>query len=168
MIDETKKILDKLNTSLDIQQSSSQLIKFLVQDLLDYAQIKSSGFRKNYREFNIVESIQKVMDIQKMKAESIGIKLSAEYQNIQDASHPDHKYGPMITHDEHRIQQVLLNLQSNALKFTTKGHVKILVSIVDNPESEEVRDLEANPEDVNPLYLKIQVEDTGVGIKPSE
>ena len=41
MIDETKKILDKLNTSLDIQQSSSQLIKFLVQDLLDYAQIKS-------------------------------------------------------------------------------------------------------------------------------
>ena len=50
------------------------------------------------------------MDIQKMKAESIGIKLSAENQNIQDAKHPDKKYRPMITHDEHRIQQVLLNL----------------------------------------------------------
>ena len=43
----------------------------------------------------------------------------------------------MIIHDEHRIKLVLLNLQSNALKFTLKGEIKIIVSILDKLEDED-------------------------------
>ena len=44
----------------------------------------------------------------------------------------DGKHSPMIRTDESRVMQVLLGLQSNALKFTTKGHVKIIVGIVED------------------------------------
>ena len=55
-----------------------------------------------------------------------------------------------IVHDEQRIQQVILNLQSNALKFTDKGFVKILGTISDKDGDS---------------YLQISVIDTGAGIK---
>ena len=65
----------------------------------------------------------------------------------------------MIYHDEQRIQQILLNLQSNALKFTQRGSVTIIVRILDRMEP-----------DINSLneydkYLQIEVKDTGVGIE---
>ena len=59
----------------------------------------------------------------------------------------------MVLHDEKRIQQVLLNLQSNALKFTETGSVVIKAEIKKQDEDE---------------YLKLSVEDTGYGIKPEE
>ena len=51
--------------------------------------------------------------------------------------------------DEQRFKQVLLNLQSNAIKFTKKGGVVIRVSVY-----------EINSE----MFLNVKVEDTGIGI----
>ena len=47
----------------------------------------------------------------------------------------DGKHSPIIRSDESRIMQVLLGLQSNALKFTTNGHVKVIVRILEEGES---------------------------------
>ena len=65
----------------------------------------------------------------------------------------DGKYSPMARSDESRIMQVLLCLQSNALKFTVRGHVKIIVRIVEDQEDQ-----------INNRLVEISVEDTGVGI----
>lgn len=59
----------------------------------------------------------------------------------------------MICSDEQRIMQVLLGLQSNALKFTRTGMVSIHVDIIDEDGAQ---------------YLKIKVIDTGVGIPYEE
>ena len=59
-------------------------------------------------------------------------------------------HSPVMFSDEQRLMQVLLNLQSNALKFTPKGKVEILVSIKDSK------------------LLEISVVDTGVGIKEED
>jgi signal transduction histidine kinase len=104
--------------------------------MLDYAQIRSGKFRKNFSRFNIRKAVQKVLDIQKKQAFERKINLFAEFKNIseneefqqQNASIQD-IHSPMMICDEHRIMQVLLCLQSNALKFTEKGYVKIEVSI---------------------------------------
>lgn len=45
----------------------------MVQDLLDYAQIKAGKFRKNISEFNIRKSVEKVMSIQRLSAQKKGI-----------------------------------------------------------------------------------------------
>ena len=57
-------------------------MSFLVQDLLDYAQIKAGKFRKSMKSFNIKDAVEKVMCIQRMKAHSQDIELKAEYVNI--------------------------------------------------------------------------------------
>ena len=58
-------------------------------------------------------------------------------------------YSPIIETDEQRVMQVLLCLQSNAMKFTTKGGITIQVEII------KIQDQD---------YLEISVIDTGIGI----
>ena len=132
----------------------------MIQDLLDYAQIKAGKFRKKFTTFNIRESIEKVVSIQKLKAESKGLNMPIVFENIAESREAyqrnflsDGKYSPMIRSDESRIMQVLLGLQSNALKFTTKGHVKIRVRIVEDEDGLSDHQL-----------VEISVEDTGIGI----
>jgi signal transduction histidine kinase len=50
--------------------------------------------------------------------------------------------------------QVLLGIQSNAIKFTRKGYVKIIVEIENHSDGDK--------------YLKISVEDSGIGIKKQD
>ena len=153
-------ILDQLENGQNIQEASSELMSSMIQDFLDYSQIKAGKFRKNITRFNIRKSIEKVVSIQKLKADSKGLSMPIVFENIaesQEAYHRnflvDGKYSPIISSDESRIMQVLLGLQSNALKFTAKGHVKIIVRIVD-----DLVGLDGDQ------FVKISVEDTGIGI----
>ena len=57
---------------------------FIVQDLLDYAQIKAGKFRKNISTFDIRESVEKVMCIQRKNAEEKGIDFKVSYINFSD------------------------------------------------------------------------------------
>ena len=91
------------------------------------------------------------MCIQRKKAADAGIIFRATFINIHDGvDEKEGEFSPLLYSDEQRIMQVLLNLQSNALKFTPKGKVEILVSIKDSK------------------LLEISVVDTGVGIKEED
>jgi signal transduction histidine kinase len=79
----------------------------MVQDLLDYAQIKQGKFRKTSILFNIKDAVEEVMSIQKIKALDNKIKLHSSFEGAC-----------MVMTDKQRVMQVLLCLQSNALKFT--------------------------------------------------
>ena len=56
-----EKITKQLEQGLNVQESAASLMEFLVQDLLDYAQIKNNKFRKNLTKFNIKEAINQVV-----------------------------------------------------------------------------------------------------------
>ena len=43
--------------------------------MLDYAQLSAGQFRKNYTRFNLIESVQEIMDVMSYKAEELGINL---------------------------------------------------------------------------------------------
>ena len=75
-------IMKKLKSGWKIQQSSANILGYIVQDLLDYAQIQSGNFRKNVMEFNVISAIEDVMLIQQRKAEDNNIKLYATFENI--------------------------------------------------------------------------------------
>ena len=81
------------------------------------------------------------MVIQKHWASQKGIEFKLIFESTKK----------MVRCDESRVKQVLLGLQTNAIKFTEKGHVRIFAGI-----------------DESSNQLKISVEDTGAGIKEED
>ena len=152
-LEKHKEMMGKLNSGWKIQYSSANILAFIVQDLLDYAQIKQGKFRKNIQEFNVISAVEDVMLIQQRKAEDNHINFHATFENIkQDGEHRDvdlqflgNSNSFMVNTDQQRVMQVLLGLQSNALKFTEGGDVHIKVKIEEE-------------------FLHIAIQDTGVGI----
>lgn len=98
---------------MKVQNDSVSLLQFLVQNMLDYAQIKAGNLRKNITEFSIKTCIEKVINIQKIQADSKGLEINTFYHGFTDDL--------TIYSDEQRIAQVLLCLVSNAIKFTFEG-----------------------------------------------
>ena len=139
-----KTTMATLKDGLKVQDSSAKIMSFLVQDFLDYAQIKSGNFRTNIRPFDAREMIEKVICIQREKAEDSGLDLKSIFVNLKEDDvildgimdelskiGAVKRFSPIIYTDEQRVMQVLLNLQSNALKFTRKGGVTHTVEIVE-------------------------------------
>ena len=91
--------------------------------MLDYAQLSAGQFRKNFARFNIIESVQEIMDVMTYKAEELGINLIKVFNFPQGKVNELNTIDPEgknieIAFDNPRLQQVLLNLLANAVKFT--------------------------------------------------
>jgi signal transduction histidine kinase len=130
---ELEKLMDQLDEGLSIQESSTSIMGIMIQDLLDFSQIKSGKFRKIITSFNIRDTIVKVMDMQRTKAEHQGLKLLLTLKNIAETEEEAAlgMMSPIISSDQDRLMQVLLGLQSNAIKFTQRGQVEIIAEIVE-------------------------------------
>ena len=61
-------------------------MKFLIQDLLDYSQIKAGKFRKNIKQFNLKEALEDIMILFKRNAEIIGLDFFLEFKNFTERS----------------------------------------------------------------------------------
>eukprot|EP00347_Sterkiella_histriomuscorum_P021176 403334959 len=127
---------------LPIIQSSSKFMLFLVNDLLDFFQIKNGKFKKNERLMNLRECIRELVDMFKVAANEKGIQLIFFCQD---------DFPNQIVVDSQRIQQVLLNLLQNALKFTFEGSITVTMR------------QQAITKDI-----VFSVQDTGIGIKEED
>ena len=134
-------------TSLDEQQrqyvltiqNSSELLLNLVNDVLDFSQINSGKVELDYREFDMEQMANETLDMLRIMAEHRCDKLK-----LQSSLPPD----LLINSDRLRLQQLITNLLTNAIKFTRDGSIKLIVDLID-PGAEK---------------LRIEVKDTGVGI----
>ena len=79
---ECDKILKELNEGLEVEESSANLMGFMIQDILDYSQIKAGKFRKNIKAFNIRDTVKQVMKIQQKKAQDQGNEFLATFEGI--------------------------------------------------------------------------------------
>ena len=68
-----------IQKSNNIQDSSTNMMGFLVDDLLDFAQINAGKFRKVVTNFDLKEAVNEVVSIQKDKASMAGINLTCNY-----------------------------------------------------------------------------------------
>ena len=103
-------------------------------------------FKKSTREFNVTETVNKVISLVRDKAQSNEIEIRCSFENF-----PEHSFN--IFSDEQRLKQVLLNITSNAIKFTKKGFVHLKIKIIELGEYS---------------YLQVQVEDSGIGLSELE
>ena len=96
--------MSELGSGLKVQQSSAELMGYMVQDLLDYAQIKAGKFRKRMSPFNIREAVEQVLCIQRQRAEEKQIQLLSEFPNFKETDMSGGEgYSPILYCDKERI-----------------------------------------------------------------
>jgi signal transduction histidine kinase len=123
----------------DILQSGQHLLS-LINDILDLSKIEAGRMELELSDFNLPSTIEQTVVLVRERALRRGITLGRMV---------DERLGP-IRADERKVKQVLLNLLSNALKFTPEGG-KIDVRAA-----------------VNDGVVEISVTDTGIGISPED
>jgi PAS domain S-box-containing protein len=115
----------------------------LINDILDFSKIEAGKLAFDVRDFDLWSTIEGTFDLVAARASSKGLEVAA----FVDPDVPTSVRG-----DPGRLQQVLVNLVGNAVKFTERGEIVVSVSVVDE-----------GPRDV---LLRVAVRDTGIGIAP--
>lgn len=123
---------------------SAQLLLGILNDILDYSKIEAGHLEIEMVEFELFEIIDGVADLVGLKAEEKGL----EFILNLPSSLPGNLVG-----DPLRLRQVLINLCSNAFKFTEHGEVTLGVKREDAGDGT--------------ITLRFWVSDTGIGIDPS-
>ena len=113
----------------------------LVSDILDFSKIESG-------KMNLVKVDYYMRDLLKDIVSTFSLRMSEK--NLSFIVNADENIPSVLNGDEVRIKQILMNLLSNACKYTAKGYVKLNVS-------GERKD--------DKFVLRVAVEDTGIGIK---
>ncbi len=151
-----------LETSLNNEQrsyvetiySSSESLLTIINDILDFSKIESGKLELENRPFDLRLCIEDALDLLAAKASEKELDLA--YQMDDDI--PTHIQG-----DVTRLRQVLVNLISNGIKFTTDGEVVVQVRLESVPADTSVDGQNATL----PPQLHFSVRDTGIGIHPS-
>ncbi len=134
-----------------INRSGSHLL-MLINDVLAMSKIESGRMVEVPTKFDFYATLEEVTNILTSQAKDKGLRLLLDY-----APHVP-RY---IQTDEGKLRQVLMNLVSNAIKFTEEGGVTLRVGI-----SKRIPDIDLSPGATVPLCF--EVEDTGPGIAPEE
>jgi signal transduction histidine kinase/ActR/RegA family two-component response regulator len=120
---------------------SADALLAILNDILDLSKIEAGKLSFENIPFDFRQIIKDIVVLHSLKSEQQGVSLKQEI----DESLPDTLIG-----DPTRLRQVIVNLVSNALKFTRQGEVKISVEV-----------LQSNNESVD---VKVTVSDSGIGI----
>lgn len=138
-----------LKTSLTEQQRnyltkikiSSHTLLGLINDILDLAKIESGRIELEMIAFSLEEVLENVVSLLSIKSREKGLKLTVYIEENVPVS---------LNGDSMRLEQILLNLVSNAVKFTDKGEIIIRVSLLENDGVEAL--------------IRFAVTDTGIGL----
>ncbi|CAI2386732.1 unnamed protein product [Moneuplotes crassus] len=120
----------KDNRFVQIASSSCNILAMLVEDILDNAKIESGVFQINEEVFTITQCINEIQEVFTLQAAGKRLELRI---NIQDKL----KELPILS-DKGRIKQVIMNLVSNALKFTDRGSITIEIHEKRNQEESKM------------------------------
>ncbi|MBC5837786.1 PAS domain S-box protein [Flavobacterium muglaense] len=134
-----KNQLEYMNT---ISESATSLMH-IVNDVLDFSKVESGKLELNVEEVNLYELIKQVIDLFRYQATQKQIKLTY----TMDKEVPE-----FVLADSIRLKQILVNLLSNALKFTNFGEISLDIT-------------DTGLEKKKYSGIKFSVKDTGIGIK---
>jgi len=125
----------------EIIRTSGEALLCIINDILDFSKIEAGKMTLEMTDFELPDAIHEVAELLALNAQTKGLDLLVR----MDANLPR-----VVVGDPGRVRQVLLNLVSNAVKFTQKGHVMV-----------EVSTLSIGPKHAR---LRFAIQDTGIGI----
>lgn len=131
--------------SAEILQASAKSLLGLVEDVLDIARIEAGKVRQRVDDFSLAGLLRSVELVLRPLADKRRLAFTVDI----DRDIPDRLHG-----DEDHLRQIIMNLASNALKFTEEGSVRIAVSGIGETRGDSV-------------LVHIAVKDTGIGIPQS-
>jgi signal transduction histidine kinase/CheY-like chemotaxis protein len=126
-----------------IEQSAGALLT-VINDILDFSKIEAGKVELDPADFDLWEAVEGVIDLLALQAGRKGIALHVRI---------DPRVPRNVVADCVRLRQILINLVSNAVKFTIEGSVTVRVTPAASPHPGDGRQ-----------WLVFQVQDTGVGI----
>lgn len=129
---------------LEMVRGSARHLLALINDVLDISKIEAAQLEVTREPVAVRAAVEKVAGIVQPLAEKKGLALRVDLGREVDT----------VMSDQRRVEQVLLNLLNNAVKFTEQGAVTLRVWKETAPGSRE--------------RLHFQVRDTGIGIKPAD
>lgn len=131
---------DQLKYLNAISQSAENLL-VIINDILDFSKIEAGKVKLELIEFSLRNLLKNVVTLLRFKAEEKGITIRFDI----DENVPDHLIG-----DPTRLNQIIMNLAGNAVKFTEKGSVRIQAGLRHQQD--------------NRVQLVFDIIDTGIGI----
>ena len=126
-----------------IARSGEQMLS-IINDILDLSKIETGHLELDSADFDLDEALKEVCSAAAALARAKGLRLDLRI----DPGVPRRRHG-----DRRRLQQILLNLVSNAIKFTTDGAIGVRVSATSRPQSG--------------VRARVEVTDTGIGVDPA-
>jgi PAS domain S-box-containing protein len=149
---------------LETIRGSGETLLTLINEILDFSKIESGKLELEHHPFDLHALVHEIQDLLVLDAATKGVKLTRQIE----ASIPKFAIGDVI-----RLRQILVNLVSNAIKFTQQGEVTISVSPL--PGKGEVAKCGPGA----PSYcqdfdqdltfkLLFAIRDTGIGIQPEQ
>jgi len=102
---------DELREALHMIETSAQLQKRLIDDMLDVSRIVLGKFQVDLRPTNLTEVVEAAVTNARPDAAECGVRLTSDIQSVEDP----------VDADAVRLQQVINNILSNAIKFTPSG-----------------------------------------------
>ncbi|MBE9047928.1 PAS domain-containing protein, partial [Pleurocapsales cyanobacterium LEGE 10410] len=140
LLDYTELDAEQQNLLTTLKSNGKRLLS-LIDDILDLSKIEARELKLNSQLFSIAILGQSSLDSFSTQAQAKGLELILELAD---------DLPPYLIGDDFRLHQVLSNLVSNALKFTSQGRVKITIAPHDRTGDR--------------LVVRFVVEDTGIGI----
>ena len=129
---------------IDAIKTSGQNLLVIINDILDFSKSQAGKLVFEQIEIQLSQAVSGIIDLMLPKSMEKNIRLSSKI----DPRIPDQIIG-----DPTRLNQILLNLIGNAIKFTEEGEIKIVIELASEKEEE--------------VELSFSVHDTGIGI-PNE
>lgn len=124
--------------------SSSEHLLHIVNEVLDYSRISSGSFTLEKESFHLMALIKEVESAMRMQAENKNLTFILDAEQASEF---------VLMGDSFRLRQILYNLLGNAVKFTSKGFIKLAVKTAG---------------DENHVRCTFEITDTGIGIFPEE
>ena len=137
---QSKLTFDQQSDILTLKSSAETLLKIL-NDILDFSKIEVGKLDLENIAFNLRKELSDFFKLSR----SVAVQKNIDFEFFIDQGIPEYIFG-----DPLRIKQIVMNLVNNAIKFTSKGHVKVNILALSTTE--------------NLVNLKIEVIDSGVGI----